>query len=85
MAELNDKLTTLRGVGPQRARTLEKLGLETLGDLLRFFPRAYEDRTTRLPIARLNPQEPACFEAMVISEPRTAHIRRGLDLSVIHS
>ena len=30
MAELNDKLTTLRGVGPQRARTLEKLGLETL-------------------------------------------------------
>ena len=80
MAELNDKLTTLRGVGPQRARTLEKLGLETLGDLLRFFPRAYEDRRERRTIDSLVPNETVCVEAMVAAEPRLTHVRRGMDL-----
>ena len=33
----------LKGVGPQRAQLLEKLGLRTVADLLFFFPRNYQD------------------------------------------
>ena len=33
----------LRGVGPERAQLLERLGLRTARDLLFFFPRSYED------------------------------------------
>ncbi len=37
-------LQYLPGVGPARAKALAKLGLSTVGDLLRHFPRAHEDR-----------------------------------------
>lgn len=79
--ELTDSILTLPGIGPKKAEQFAALGVQTVFDLISYFPRAYEDRTVRLPIARLNPQEPACFEAMVISEPRTAHIRKGLDIT----
>ena len=32
-----------KGVGPQRAKLFRKLGVPTVGDLLRLYPRAYED------------------------------------------
>ncbi len=34
----------LKGVGPRRAELLRRLGVETVGDALRFFPRRYDDR-----------------------------------------
>ncbi|MEW6402342.1 MAG: ATP-dependent DNA helicase RecG [Chloroflexota bacterium] len=42
-AALNAALTVLQGVGPRHAETLAKLGLRTLGDMLYYFPRRYED------------------------------------------
>src|SRR5574341_2854 len=42
-AALNAPLTVLQGVGPKHAATLESLGLRTLGDMLYYFPRRYED------------------------------------------
>ena len=33
----------LKGVGPERAKLLERLGLKTSGDVLFFFPRDYQD------------------------------------------
>ena len=78
--DLFSPVTALKGVGPARARQLEKLGIFTLYDLIAFFPRGYEDRTKRVAIAALEPDVPACFEAMVISQPTTAYIRRGMEL-----
>ena len=78
--DLFSPVTELRGVGPARARQLEKLHIETLYDLISCFPRAYEDRTKLSSIAGLRPGEPACFEAMVISNPQLARIRKGMEL-----
>lgn len=74
-------VTALAGIGPQRAKQLEKLNIHTLYDLLAYFPRAYEDRTVFLPIGALEQGTPACFTAMVVSEPRTAHVRKGMDIT----
>ena len=79
--DLFSPVTALKGVGPARARQLEKLGIFTLYDLIAFFPRGYEDRTKRVAIAALEPDVPACFEAMVISQPTTAYVRRGMELT----
>ena len=49
-AALNAPLTVLQGVGPAHARTLESLGLRTLGDMLYDFPRRYEDYSQLKPI-----------------------------------
>ena len=81
MAKLFDSVRYLKGVGEARAKTLANLGITTLYDLISYFPRAYEDRSRILPIAELQVDEPACFRAFVTSHPRTAHIRKGLDLT----
>ena len=81
MARLSDPITMLKGVGPSKAKQFANLNIFTLGDLICHFPRGYEDRSKLLPIEKLEPDTPACFRAMVMNTPRTAHIRKGLDIT----
>jgi ATP-dependent DNA helicase RecG len=52
-AALSAPLTVLQGVGPRHASTLETLGLRTLGDLLYYYPRRYDDYSQLKPIKSL--------------------------------
>ena len=81
MARLTDPITILKGIGPTMAKRFAALNIYTLGDLICHFPRGYEDRTKLLPIEKMEVDVPACFKAMVMNSPRTAHIRKGLDLT----
>ncbi len=81
MARLTDPITILKGIGPTKAKQFAALNILTLGDLICHFPRGYEDRTKLLPIEKMEVDVPACFRAMVMNTPRTAHIRKGLDLT----
>ncbi len=83
MARLSDPITILKGIGPTRAAQFAALNIRTLGDLICHFPRGYEDRTKLVTISQLEPDKPACFRAMVMSSPRTAHIRKGLDVTKV--
>ncbi len=74
MALWSDSIQTLPGIGPKKAELFGKLGVRTLGDLLRLYPRAYEDRTKLLPIASLEADTPACFIASVVTTPQTHRI-----------
>ncbi|MGB8212058.1 MAG: ATP-dependent DNA helicase RecG [Anaerolineales bacterium] len=47
---LNASLTVLAGVGPRHASMLTRLGLNTLGDMLYYFPRRYDDYSQLKPI-----------------------------------
>jgi ATP-dependent DNA helicase RecG len=51
---LNAPLTVLSGIGAARAQTLKQLGLNTLGDVLYYFPRRYDDYSKLKPINRIN-------------------------------
>ena len=81
MAKLTDPITILKGIGPSKAKQFANLNILTLGDLICHFPRGYEDRTRLVPVEKLEPDVPACFKAMVMNTPRTAHIRKGLDIT----
>ena len=81
MARLTDPVTVLKGVGSVKAKQFAALGIETLQDLICHYPRGYEDRTRLVPIAKLEVDVPACFRAMVMNTPRTAHVRQGLDIT----
>ena len=83
MAKLTDPVTILKGVGPTKAKQFAALNIFTLEDLICHFPRAYEDRTKLVPIAKLEVDVPACFKAMVMNTPRTNHIRKGLDITKV--
>ena len=83
MAKLTDPISILKGVGPARVKQFAQLNIFTLGDLICHFPRGYEDRTRLVPIASLEADVPACFRGVVMNTPRTAHIRKGLDLTKV--
>ncbi|HEX7964326.1 MAG TPA: ATP-dependent DNA helicase RecG [Gammaproteobacteria bacterium] len=58
-------VTRLRGVGPQVAERLEKLGIREVGDLLFHLPLRYEDRSRITPIGALRPGLHASVEGTV--------------------
>ena len=80
MAELTTDVRYVKGIGEARAKSLGKLGVTNLRELISYFPRAYEDRREYRRIADLVPGENACVRAVVAGEPRLSHIRKGLDL-----
>ncbi|MGQ0571283.1 MAG: ATP-dependent DNA helicase RecG [Armatimonadota bacterium] len=69
----------LRGVGPARAATLARLGVETIHDLLLHLPRRHEDRRNPTPLGRLvaDAEQAAIVR---IEEIRTLRTRRGTTL-----
>ena len=81
--DLNTPLDQFPGVGQVRRRALERLGLRTAEDLLRHFPRDYEDRTRICSIAAAPEGESVCILAMVAETPRLSHVRKGLDLTKV--
>ncbi len=78
--QLTDSVQTLPGIGPQRAKKLEKLGIYTARDLLLWYPRSYEDRRESCPIREAPEDRPVCVKAMVATPPRLSRIRKGLEL-----
>src|SRR3989338_705388 len=54
MRSLSDiSIQFVKGVGPARKKVFQRLGIESVEDLLYFFPRRYEDRRNLVPISRL--------------------------------
>ena len=80
MPELTTNVRYIKGIGEQRAKSLEKLDIRTLRDLISYFPRAYEDRRTFKKVRDLAEGENACVEAMVAAPPTLSRIRQGLVL-----
>ena len=74
-------LHTFPGIGPARAKALKRLGLETVGDLLSYYPRAYEDRTKVYAISNAPAEMPVCVSAMVADAPSVSRIRKGLTVT----
>ena len=58
-------ITRLKGVGPQLAEKLDKLGIRTLQDLLFHLPSRYEDRTRIVPMGSLVPGQSAVVEGEI--------------------
>ena len=79
--EQKTPLTSFPGVGAARAKSLEKLGLKTAGDLLEYLPRDYEDRSLLEDIASAGEDAPVCFQAMVTEAFRTSYVRKGMELT----
>ena len=66
-AGLETPLTALRGVGPERASQLDRLGLRTVNDLLLHAPRRYEDRRYLLKIKELKLGESATTRGRIVA------------------
>jgi ATP-dependent DNA helicase RecG len=65
---LDAQVTSLWGVGGERAAQLACLDIHTVVDLLRHRPRRYEDRRHFRAIAELTPDEPATARGIIVAQ-----------------
>lgn len=78
---LSAPIRYLKGIGPKRAKTFSKLGIQTIEDLLYYFPRRYEDRTNFIPVAKLKEGEIATIKVQVLAKSeRRSWRRRGFSI-----
>lgn len=64
--ELKDKLSQLKGIGPKKTGYLKKIRIETIEDLLQYYPRDYEDRRLRKAIGALVEGETALVKGTLL-------------------
>lgn len=74
-------LQYLKGVGPERAKQLEKLGIHAVEDLLHYYPRRYEDRRRRM-IGELQDGELATVVGIVVAGQVTHGKMKVVKLSI---
>ena len=70
-------ITKLKGVGEKRAKLFQKLGAPTAGDLLRLYPRAYEDWSLHTLIRETVLNDTAVIKASVLRRPTETRVRGG--------
>ena len=58
----------ISGVGPQLTKTLARLNIFTVSDLLQYYPKDYEDRTKRIPLAQWNLHKKVHTVAKVVNQ-----------------
>ncbi len=80
MIDLKKDVKYIKGVGPNRATLLNKLGIFNLQDLITYFPREYEDRGKPKKIAEIEDGEEVLICATPISRLNEVKIRNNLTL-----
>ena len=70
----------LKGVGEARASSFRKLGINTIGELLYFFPRSHEDRSLNKNIEDCADGETVCVNALVLTGVRENRIRKNMTI-----
>jgi ATP-dependent DNA helicase RecG len=81
---LTQSIQFIKGVGPNRAQMLRRLGIATIGDAFALLPRRYEDRTNLKPIRSLEVGAQATFEGTVLvsGSSRTGRGKRLYEIIV---
>ena len=79
-------ITALPGISETRGAHFAKLGIETLADLCRHYPRTYENRGKTMTVAQAlgsgcNHGEPVSLILTVGTQPKVTTIRRGMVLT----
>ncbi|MCI8361473.1 MAG: ATP-dependent DNA helicase RecG [Clostridiales bacterium] len=70
----------IKGVGPQRAEQFGRLGVATVEDLVRLYPRAYADWSAPLTVSQAPLGEPCCIKARLLAPFAEHRVRKGLTL-----
>lgn len=78
----NDSVTKINGIGEKTQKTLRRIGIETVQDLLEHYPRGYEEFGMPIPIAQVSEGSVATIEAYLGITPRLRRVRNLQILNV---
>jgi len=77
---LNSNLCILKGVGEKKSALFAKLGINTIADLIYFFPRTYEDRTNFCLISDAISDAYCCIKARPVRKVIERKIKKNVSL-----
>lgn len=83
MMHLNDPITELKGIGEKTATLYHKLNIFTVEDLIKHYPRDYEEWRDIVKIGELRVNQVYAVRAMVINAPQTIHIRKNMSVTTV--
>ncbi len=75
---MNRKLQYLKGVGEKRAQLFAKLGVDSVGALLRYYPRGYTDYKNTISISDCTISNTVCIKAKIITPIEEREHRKGM-------
>ena len=78
--KLSDSISKVRGVGVKKAAAFARLGIQTVYDLLTYYPRAYEDQSHVTPVVQLRAGERATVLAIIQRVTERQARRRGFTI-----
>ena len=76
--KFSDDIKYIKGVGEAKAKAFHSIGVSTVGELLRFYPRAYEDWSKILPISQCVIGENVCIKGTVMFPVKNERVRGGM-------
>ena len=76
--KFSDDIKYIKGVGEARAKAFRSIGVSTVGELLRFYPRAYEDWSKIVPISQCLIGENVCIKGTVMFPVKNERVRGGM-------
>lgn len=76
--KFSDDIKYIKGVGEARAKGFRSIGVSTVGELLRFYPRAYEDWSKIVPISQCIMGESVCVKGTVMFPVKNERVRGGM-------
>ncbi len=77
---INNGINSIKSIGPAREKLFNKLGIYTVEDMLKYYPRSYEDRSNIVNICDIIDGENILIKACAVTVVRNNRIRRGLSL-----
>ena len=80
MLELSQNIQYLKGVGPNRIKLLNNIGIFNIEDLITYFPRNYEDRQAVKSIYEVIDGEEIAVKGKVMSRMSEIRVRRNLTI-----
>ena len=68
ISDIKSPVSSITGVGPQLTKTLAKVNVFTVGDLLQYYPRDYEDRSVKVFLKDFDKHSKVHTVAQVLSQ-----------------
>lgn len=77
--EVSSSITELKGIGDELAKQFAKVNVQTIGDLLHYYPRGYQDYSEVLSISHIKPGQVTV--KAVIKQAKGRYIHGGLHIT----
>ena len=80
---LDKEVKYIKGVGPKKAESLNKIGIYSVKDLIEYFPRAYDDRSIVKKLADILEGERVTVEASIVNSVYTRFLGKFKSVSKV--